>query len=85
MDISVAVDFETTGFSFKPNDRIVEIAGLVFEMQTGEAVGSFENLIKSLRNIMEASTKLDGLSAAHISIAPSFTNLTQKSINKTGL
>ena len=75
MDLAVAIDVETTGFGFKRNDRIVEIAGLVFDMQTGETVGSFETLINPLRNIPEASTKIHGLSAAHLSMAPTFEDI----------
>jgi DNA polymerase-3 subunit epsilon len=75
LDLAVAIDVETTGFGFKRNDRIVEIAGLVFDMQTGETVGSFETLINPLRNIPEASTKIHGLSAAHLSMAPTFEDI----------
>lgn len=75
MDLAVAIDVETTGFGFKRNDRIVEVAGLVFDMQTGETVGSFETLINPLRNIPEASTKIHGLSAAHLSMAPTFADI----------
>jgi DNA polymerase-3 subunit epsilon len=75
LDLAVAIDVETTGFGFKRNDRIVEIAGLVFDMQTGETVGSFETLINPLRNIPEASTKIHGLSAAHLSMAPTFADI----------
>lgn len=75
MDLAIAIDVETTGFGFKRNDRIVEIAGLVFDMQTGETVGSFETLINPLRNIPEASTKIHGLSAAHLSMAPTFEDI----------
>jgi DNA polymerase III subunit epsilon len=72
LDLAVAIDIETTGFGFKRNDRIVEIAGLVFDLQTGETVGSFETLINPLRNIPEKSTKIHGLTAAHLSMAPTF-------------
>lgn len=75
MGLAVAIDVETTGFAFKRNDRIVEIAGLVFDMHTGETVGGFETLINPLRNIPESSTELHGLSAAHLSMAPTFEDL----------
>jgi DNA polymerase-3 subunit epsilon len=75
VSLGVAIDVETTGFGFKRNDRIVEIAGLVFDMTTGETIGSFETLINPLRNVPESSTKIHGLSAAHLSMAPTFADV----------
>jgi DNA polymerase-3 subunit epsilon len=72
MNLAVAIDLETTGFGFKKADRIVEIAGVVFDLSTGETVASFETLINPLRNVPEKSTEIHGLTAAHLSMAPTF-------------
>ena len=72
MALAVAIDVETTGFGFKTRDRIIEIAGLVFDTQTNEVISRFETLINPLRNIPESSTNIHQLTAAHLSMAPTF-------------
>lgn len=70
--LSVAIDVETTGFGFKSRDRVVEIAGVVFDLDSGEVVSLFETLINPLRNIPESSTEIHRLTASHLSMAPTF-------------
>jgi len=72
MNLAVAIDVETTGFSFKKTDRILEIAGVVFDANTGETVATFDTLINPQRNIPENSSEIHGLTAAHVSMAPTF-------------
>lgn len=72
MALAVAIDVETTGFGFKTRDRVIEVAGLVFDTQTKEVLSRFETLINPLRNIPESSTVIHQLTAAHLSMAPTF-------------
>ena len=72
MSLSVALDVETTGFGFKTRDRVIEVAGLVFDSETGEVLSKFETLINPLRNIPENSSEVHKLTAAHLSMAPTF-------------
>ncbi|MEY3933828.1 MAG: hypothetical protein RLZZ606_427 [Actinomycetota bacterium] len=72
MSLSVALDVETTGFGFKTRDRVIEVAGLVFDSETGQVLSKFETLINPLRNIPENSSEVHKLTAAHLSMAPTF-------------
>jgi|GEM_PF-4440411 len=71
MSLGVALDIETTGIG-PDKQRIVEIAGLVFEFESGEVLGEFETLINPERNIPEDSTKIHGITSQLISSAPTF-------------
>ena len=72
MALAVALDVETTGFGFKTRDRVIEVAGLVFDTQTKEVLSRFETLINPMRNIPESSTAIHQITAAHLSMAPTF-------------
>lgn len=68
----LALDIETTGVN--PNvDRIVEIAGVIFDSEQDSVVGEFETLINPLRNVPQSSTEKHGLVSEHLSAAPTFT------------
>ncbi len=71
----VALDLETTGFDFKSKDRVIEIAGCVINPSTGQIISKFETLINPLRNIPEQSVKIHSLTAAHLSMAPTFSEI----------
>ncbi len=67
----LAIDVETTGLSTR-KDRVVEVAGVIYDLQANDLVGEFETLINPMRNISEDSTNSHGLSAHHVSAAPTF-------------
>jgi DNA polymerase-3 subunit epsilon len=71
MSLGVALDIETTGLG-PDKQRIVEIAGVVFELATGKVLGEFETLINPERNIPEDSTRIHGINSQLISAAPTF-------------
>jgi DNA polymerase-3 subunit epsilon len=75
MTLAIAIDLETTGFGFKKSDRIVEIAGVIFEIESGSNIATFETLINPLRNVPESSSKIHGLTASHLSMSPTFAEL----------
>lgn len=66
----ISIDLETTGFG--RNDRVIEVAAVIFDEATGAVVGEIETLINPLRNVPEESTKVHGLRAADLSLAPTF-------------
>lgn len=70
----VAIDVETTGLNPKL-DRIIEIAGVIFDTEANEVIGEFESLVNPNRNIPLESSKLHGLTADHVSLAPTFEDL----------
>lgn len=70
----VAIDLETTGKNPEV-DRIVEIAGVIFDTDADQVIGEFESLVNPKRNIPIDSSKVHGLTADHVSIAPTFEEL----------
>ena len=70
----VAIDLETTGIN-PELDRIVEIAGVIFDTDANQVIGEFESLINPKRNIPLEATKIHGLTADHVSMAPTFEEL----------
>lgn len=70
MNEVIALDLETTGFS--KSDRILEIGIVVFDASSGTPIKQVETLINPLRNIPEQSTKIHGLKAENLSLAPTF-------------
>ncbi|HZL64726.1 MAG TPA: exonuclease domain-containing protein [Thermoleophilia bacterium] len=71
LDIAV-VDVETTGFSPRLNDRIVEIA-VVRMSATGEVVGEYETLVNPERDV--GPTHVHGIAARDVPEAPTFAEL----------
>jgi DNA polymerase-3 subunit epsilon len=69
----VVFDVETTGF--KSTDRIVEIAGVIWDSESDAIVGEFETLIDPSRNVPSEVSKIHGLRAEHLSTAPTFSEL----------
>lgn len=70
MATAIAIDIETTGFG--KSDRIVEFGAVVFDTETLKVIGQLETLINPMRNVPEESTKIHGLRAADLSLAPTF-------------
>lgn len=67
----VALDVETTGLDSSKH-RIVEIGGVIFDSDSNEVLGEFETLINPLRNIPQIASEKHGLTADHLSAAPTF-------------
>ncbi|MEY4988819.1 MAG: hypothetical protein RI933_452 [Actinomycetota bacterium] len=70
MATAIAIDVETTGFG--KSDRIVELGAVVFDTETLNVIGQLETLINPMRNVPEESTKIHGLRATDLSLAPTF-------------
>ena len=70
----VVLDVETTGFG--EYDRIIEVAGIIFDTDFGEVVGEFETLVNPERSISpEATVKAHQLQAHDLSAAPVFSEV----------
>lgn len=70
----VAIDLETTGIN-PELDRIIEIAGVIYDTDSNQIIGEFESLVNPKRNIPLESSKVHGLLADHVSMAPTFEEL----------
>jgi len=67
----VVVDIETTGLG--EYDRIIEVAGIIYETEDSSVIGEFETLVNPLRSISTGtSLKSHNLRAEHLSAAPTF-------------
>jgi len=64
----VAADLETTGFSFKRGERIIEIGAVLVE--NGEATGEFHSLIKTGRRISRGARSVHGIGEEDLASAP---------------
>ena len=73
MAFVISLDLETTGFG--KADRIVEIGAIVFDLNSSSVVGQLETLVNPMRNVPEESTKIHGLRASDLSLAPSFEDI----------
>lgn len=69
----VVFDVETTGF--KQTDRLVEIAGIIWDTESDAVVGEFETLIDPSRNVPAEVSQIHGLRGEHLSTAPTFSEL----------
>lgn len=69
----VALDLETTGLG--KTDRILEIGIVCFDPETSVVVGELETLVNPLRNVPEDSSRVHGLKAADLSLAPAFEDI----------
>lgn len=69
----VIFDLETTGLG--NTDRVVEIAGFVWDADSDEVIAEFESLVNPERNIPAVTTNIHGLNAEHVSAAPTFSEL----------
>ena len=70
----VVIDLETTGFD--EYDRIIEVAGVVYDTDSEEVIGEFETLVNPLRSITTGtSVRSHQLSASQISGAPIFSEV----------
>lgn len=70
MPFAISIDLETTGFG--KTDRIIEIGAIVLDTDTRQIIGQLETLINPMRNVPEESTKIHGLHASDLSLAPTF-------------
>jgi DNA polymerase-3 subunit epsilon len=73
MNQVVALDLETTGFG--KNDRVIEIGLVVFDLDSNRRVGQMETLLNPGRNIPQASSEVHGIRAEHLSLAPTFSDV----------
>jgi len=66
------IDFETTGFSPKKGDRIVEVAVITTDWN-GNVLGQFETLVNPLREV--TGTEIHQLTAEMLGQAPRFSEI----------
>ncbi|WP_138316637.1 exonuclease domain-containing protein [Rhodoluna limnophila] len=71
----VAIDLETTGFG--KSDRIVEIGAVFFDHESGNIIGELETLVNPMRNISDESSRIHGIRAADVSMAPTFEEIAE--------
>jgi len=71
----IAIDLETTGFG--KNDRIIEFAAIVFDLETRRVLGQLETLINPMRNVPEESSEIHGLKSSDLSLAPTFEEIAE--------
>ncbi len=67
-----AIDLETTGFSPRLHDRIIEVA-IVRLTQTGSIEDEFVTLVNPLRDV--GPTRIHGITATDVAQAPTFTEV----------
>ena len=66
----VVLDVETTGIGL--NHQVVEVSGVIYETDFNEVIGEFDTLIRPTRSIDAEASKINGLRASDISMAPTF-------------
>jgi DNA polymerase-3 subunit epsilon len=66
----VVLDVETTGLG--PNHQVVEVSGVIYETEFDEVIGEFDTLIRPTRSIDSDASKINGLRASDLSMAPTF-------------
>jgi len=71
LDRIVVVDCETTGFA--RHDRIVEIAAVELDVNSGDVVDEFESLVNPMRGV--GPTPIHGISQSMVEAAPTFEEL----------
>jgi DNA polymerase-3 subunit epsilon len=66
----VVLDVETTGIG--PTHQVVEVSGVIYETEFDEVIGEFDTLIRPTRSIDSDASKVNGLRASDLSMAPTF-------------
>jgi DNA polymerase-3 subunit epsilon len=66
----VAIDVETTGFG--KSDRVVEVGLVVYDLDSNQIIGQIDTLLNPDRNIPKESSQVHGILAEHVSLAPTF-------------
>lgn len=66
----VVLDVETTGIG--PSHQVVEVSGVIYETEFDELIGEFDTLIRPTRSIESDASKINGLKASDLSMAPTF-------------
>jgi hypothetical protein len=66
----VVLDVETTGIG--PTHQVVEVSGVIYETEFDELIGEFDTLIRPTRSIESDASKINGLRASDLSMAPTF-------------
>ena len=66
----VVLDVETTGIG--PTHQVVEVSGVIYETEFDELIGEFDTLIRPTRSIDSDASKINGLRASDLSMAPTF-------------
>ncbi len=72
MSIVIALDIESTGLYplGEPADAIIEVAGIKFDSESGEVLGTFESLVWTDVASTEGAFKAHGIGPATIAAAP---------------
>lgn len=66
----VVLDVETTGIG--PTHQVVEVSGVIYETEFDEVIGEFDTLVRPTRSIDSEASKINGLRASDLSMAPTF-------------
>lgn len=67
----VVLDVETTGRGTTVH-QVVEVSGVIYETDFDEVIGEFDTLIRPTRSIDADASKVHGLRASDLSMAPTF-------------
>lgn len=74
---SVVLDTETTGLSDK-NDRIVEVAAMLFNPDTGETTEHFHRYVNPQRDVPDECVKVHGLTNEFLAQQPTFDQVAEE-------
>ena len=66
----VVLDVETTGIG--ATHQVVEVSGVIYETEFDEVIGEFDTLVRPTRSIDAEASKINGLRASDLSMAPTF-------------
>lgn len=69
----VVLDVETTGIG--PTHQVVEVSGVIYETEFDELIGEFDTLIRPTRSIESDASRVNGLRASDLSMAPTFAEI----------
>ena len=69
----VVLDVETTGIG--PTHQVVEVSGVIYETEFDELIGEFDTLIRPTRSIESDASRINGLRASDLSMAPTFAEI----------
>lgn len=79
MDTFITLDTETTGFSPKSGDKIVEVAAVLYE--NGQQKDTFNHLIWPRRSVPDRAANVHGLTTAKLRGQPVFSAIAKDLVN----